>query len=208
MTENKEAGAESAAVEPSEDKIREILASRAPRRIDPEGWKIAAVLVPIFLKDGRWHVLLTRRTDKVEQHKGEISFPGGHRDPEDPDLVFTALREAEEEVGIPKEGVKVLGRLDDIITITGFRIRPFVGVIPYPFEVKPAEEEIAEVIVLPFHRFLAPDRFIRREIVREGQPYLVYYFYIDGYNVLGATGKILAQFLKLAMGFREPAPEK
>ncbi len=189
---------------PSEDEIRETLEKREPLRIEPGNLKIAAVLVPIFLKDGAWHVLLTRRTQKVEHHKGEISFPGGHRDEEDADLAGTALREAEEEVGIASSEVRVLGRLDDISTITGFRIRPFVGVIPYPFAARPAPAETAEIFTLPLSRFLAPDSYLRREFKRDGKPYPVYYFDIDGYNVWGATAKIMVQFLTLVMGFKEP----
>ena len=191
-------------VEPSEEEIKRTLEAREPLRLDPGNLKIAAVLVPIFPKEGAWHVLLTRRTQKVEHHKGEISFPGGHRDPEDADLVCTALREAEEEVGLPPAEVRVLGRLDDISTITGFRIRPFVGVIPHPFAARPAPAEIAEIFTLPLARFLAPDNFIRREFKRDGRPYPVYYFDIDGYNVWGATAKIMVQFLTLVVGFKEP----
>lgn len=190
--------------EPTKNEIREILNIRYSRRLDPEGLKVAAVLVPIFIKDGSWHVLLTRRTDKVEHHKGEISFPGGHRDPGDSDLGFTALREANEEVNIPIEEVEVLGRLDDIATITGFRIRPFVGVIPYPFDVRPAPAEIDEVIILPLSGFINPQRFVRQEMVRDGESYPVFFFEVDGYNVWGATAKILKQFLELTMDFKEP----
>jgi len=191
--------------EPGEDEIKRTLEARAPLRIEPGDLKIAAVLVPIFQKDGQWQVLLTRRTQKVEHHKGEISFPGGHRDPEDADLVSTALREAEEEVGLCSADVRVLGRLDDISTITGFRIRPFVGVIPYPFDARPAPAEIAEIFTLPLVRFFAPDNFIRREFKKDGKPYPVYYFDIDGYNVWGATAKIMVQFLTLVMDFKEPS---
>jgi 8-oxo-dGTP pyrophosphatase MutT (NUDIX family) len=190
--------------EPDKEEIREILEARNPRRIEPGGLKLAAVLAPIFKKDGKWHVLLTRRTNRVEHHKGEISFPGGHKDPEDPDLEYTALRETEEEVGIPPDRVTILGRLDDMTTITGFRIRPYVGVIPHPFEYRPAPDEIAEIIELPLHRFLEPDQFIKDEFTRDNMPYPVYYFNIDGYMVWGATAKMLKQFLELAYGFEEP----
>jgi 8-oxo-dGTP pyrophosphatase MutT (NUDIX family) len=150
-------------------------------------------------------VLLTRRTQKVKHHKGEISFPGGHKDPGDADLVETALREAEEEVGIAGSEVRVLGRLDDISTITGFRIRPFVGVIPYPFEARLDRRETAEVFTLPLYRFLEPDGFRLAEFTKDGVPYPVYYFSIDGYNVWGATAKIMVQFLELVMDFRDPS---
>lgn len=208
MAAGDKAGRTGVPAEPTETEIKQALEARGARRIDPEDFKIAAVLIPIFQMDGHWRVLLTRRSQNVEHHKGEISFPGGHRDPEDPDLLHTALREAEEEVGIPPTEVLVLGRLDDIITITGFRIRPFVGRIPYPFEINPSDDEISEVIVLPLFRFFEPDIFTRREFTRAGEIYPVYYFRIDEYNVWGATAKMLKQFLEIAMGYREPGAKE
>ena len=189
--------------EPDEKQIIKKLRTRFPLRLQPEGLKIAAVLVPLLMKDGFWQVLLTRRTNRVEHHKGEISFPGGHRDAEDTDLLATALREAREEVGIRRKDVKILGRLDDITTITGFRVRPFVGSIKYPFEMKICELEIDEVIVLPLHEFLEPENFMKRVISRAGQDYPVYFFTVRDYTVWGATAKILKQFLEITMGFKE-----
>ncbi len=204
MTKNNPDIEKDKTTEPTEDEIREILEKRNSRRIDPADLKLASVLVPIFKKDGVWNVLLTRRTEKVAHHKGEISFPGGHSEPDDPDHEFTALRETEEEVGIPPDKIEILGGLDDMTTLTGFRIRPFVGVIPFPFDFKPEPLEIDEIIILHLWRFKHPDRFIKRDYQKNGKPYPVYYFDIDGYNVWGATAKILKQFLTLTMGFEEP----
>jgi len=106
--------------------------------------------------DGHWRVLLTRRTRTVEHHKGEISFSRRPRDDDDPDLQFTALRESEEEVGIRPAGVEVLGRLDDIYTISNYRVRPFVGRIPYPFTPRVQPAEIDELIFLPWPVFSPP----------------------------------------------------
>lgn len=183
--------------QPAEDEIRAALENHSPRRIEPEGTRLAAVLVPIFQLEGKWHVLLTRRSQTVEHHKGEISFPGGHYEPEDPSYEYTALREAEEEVGIDPAGVRVLGRLDDHLTITDYRIRPFVGVIPYPFEVNPSDDEIDEVIVLPVSAFVTERCMTTRDFERNGVMIKVYFFDVNGYNVWGATAKILKKFLDL-----------
>ena len=188
--------------EPSQEEIRALLQRRRPREVDPGDLKLAAVLVPLFMKEGRWHVLLTRRTNTVEHHKGEISFPGGHRDPEDKDFLSTALRETEEEVGIPRESVRVLGRLDDYVTITGFRIRPFVGVIPYPFVTRVSPEEIAEVLLVPLKEFMLPGRMRTEEFTRNGSSFPVYFFSVEGQVVWGATARILKSFLELVYGFR------
>ncbi len=188
--------------EPEESEIKSALAAWEPRRIDPEGMKIAGVLIPILKKDGKWHVVLTRRTDKVEHHKGEISFPGGHYEEDDPDLEYTALRETEEEIGVPAGKVRVLGRLDDKITITGFRIRPYVGVIPYPIEFTPQEEEIAEILILPLSEFMKPENLTVQNWKKGSDDYPVYFYRIKGYTVWGATAKILKHFLEVGMGHK------
>src|SRR5262245_56549999 len=91
--------------------------------------KPAAVLVPFLEKEGETYLLFTRRTESVRDHKGQISFPGGARDPGDPSLRETALRETEEEIGVPRHAVEVLGELDDYVTVTNYMITPYVGII-------------------------------------------------------------------------------
>jgi 8-oxo-dGTP pyrophosphatase MutT (NUDIX family) len=191
--------------EPSPDDIRAALSSRVTRELPAAGCREAAVLIPLQLVDGRWQGLLTRRTRTVEHHKGEISFPGGRRDEADPDLRSTALRESEEEVGIPPTGVEVLGRLDDIYTISNYRIRPFVGRIPHPFTPRVQPAEIDELIILPLAGFLAPGCFAETVISRAGTPYSIYFFRVGGATVWGATGKIMKQFLEVGLDF-SPSP--
>jgi 8-oxo-dGTP pyrophosphatase MutT (NUDIX family) len=188
--------------EPTMDDIRSRLAAHQPRRLAPEGMRLAAVLVPLFVKDGQWWVLLTKRTQTVEHHKGEISFPGGHRDPEDLDFETTARRETREEIGVAENAINVLGRLDDILTITGFRIRPFVGVIPYPLTTTASPHEIAEIITLPIAGFLEPGRCSIKSFTRAGQSYPVYFFNVGGHTVWGATAKILKGFIELVFTAR------
>ena len=134
--------------------IRSFLAGYQPVRLSVDDTTPAAVLLLLYEKEGEPHIVLTRRTDYVEHHKGETSFPGGAFDAEDADLMTTALRETEEEIGVRPQDVEVLGRLDDIVTITDFLVSPFVGVLPsadYPFVAN--AHEVAELVEVP----AAPD---------------------------------------------------
>ncbi|MGC8603366.1 MAG: NUDIX hydrolase, partial [Desulfomonilaceae bacterium] len=114
-----------------------LLAARkrqSKKKLPVTGLINAAVLVPIFRKDANLHLLLTQRSEMVEHHKGEISFPGGKLDVSDPDLRSCALRETLEEIGILPQDVKIIAELDDFYTVaTNFHVVPFVGFIPYPY---------------------------------------------------------------------------
>lgn len=118
------------------------------------GLKPAAVLAPFYWDGREWRVLFTKRTDKVDSHKGQISFPGGARDPDDESYAQTALRETWEEIGVRTADVKLLGRLRPIVTITGYRVFPFVGIIPHPYEFKLAPFEVASLLELPLAQLL------------------------------------------------------
>lgn len=180
-------------------KARAALAAYSPLTIREPGTVPAAVLVPLYLKDGEVHVLFTERTHHVEHHKGQISFPGGARDPEDPDLMTTALRESYEEAGIRPEDVEVIGRLDDIITITNFLVTPYVGVLRcdsgYQFCAHP--HEVASLLEVPLPHLL-DWRNMELELRQwRGTPVLVPAFRWNGYRIWGATARILKQFLNL-----------
>src|SRR3989449_10807061 len=139
--------------------IRRRLADRPRRTLNDDGLRQAAVLIPLFLENGEPHVLFTRRTDTVQDHKGQISFPGGATDRDDPDAMTTALRETDEELGIPPDQVLVLGALDDVhATVSGFLITPFAGIIPHPFPLRVNAAEIAEVLTVPLRVFRDPCR--------------------------------------------------
>ncbi len=163
--------------------------------------KPSAVLVPLFAKDQQDHILFTRRTQKVEYHKGQISFPGGTKDAGDGDLLTTALRESLEEMGIHPQDVNILGALDDVVTSTGFVITPFVGAIPYPYPFSPFAEEIEEVLEVPVSGLVAGERVLQR-LSREGagKPGVMYEFEYNSQIIWGATAKIVAQFLRVALG--------
>jgi 8-oxo-dGTP pyrophosphatase MutT (NUDIX family) len=180
-----------------EEKIREILACRDKACIDQPGLVRAAVLIPLFKKNGEYHVLLTRRTDKVGTHKGQISFPGGKRD-EGEDLLSTALREAKEEMGIEEKDVRILGELDDMCTISSdFCIAPFVGLIPYPYPFRINRHEIEEIIEVPLSIFLDETKFREEVRSRNGELVSIYFYQHDEHTIWGATARILKQLMDL-----------
>jgi len=148
-------------------------------------------------KDGEYPVILTRRTQTVGSHKGQISFPGGRQDPgEDP--LSAALREAQEEMGIQKKDVRILGELDDMCTLSSdFCIAPFVGLIPYPYPFKISDQEIEEVIELPLADLLDETKFREEVQERNGQPLHVCFYEHGKHIVWGATARILKQLMDL-----------
>jgi 8-oxo-dGTP pyrophosphatase MutT (NUDIX family) len=179
------------------DQIQSILTSRQRRVIEHLPFSHAAVLVPLFQKDGDCHLLFTKRSEEVKYHKGEISFPGGVVDEEDRELIHTALREAREEIGLKESDVQIIGVLDDIVTITEFIVTPIVGFFPYPYPFKVSEVEIAELIEVPLASLLKKDCFSEREIFRGGEREIVYAYQYGKHIIWGATARILKQFLEL-----------
>jgi len=179
------------------DRVGNLLSSRQRRVIEHPPFSHAAVLVPLFQKDGDCHLLFTKRSEEVKYHKGEISFPGGVVDEEDRELIHTALREAREEIGLKESDVQIIGVLDDIVTITEFIVTPIVGLFPYPYPFKVSEVEIAELIEVPLASLLNEDSFSEREIFREDQKEIVYAYQYGKHIIWGATARILNQFLDL-----------
>ena len=156
--------------------------------------RCAAVLVPLLRVDGEWHLLYTRRTDRVESHKGQVSFPGGACDEGETSPEQTALREAEEEIGLRPEDVRVLGRLNSMATISSFRVTPVVGVISWPVVFRPAQAEVARVFTMPL-AWLA-DKSNRWEFNIFGRNHSVIFFHpYDGELLWGATARMTVEFL-------------
>jgi 8-oxo-dGTP pyrophosphatase MutT (NUDIX family) len=185
------------------NQIRTTLSSRQRKVIEHPSFARAAVLVPLFKKREECHILFTKRTDRVKYHKGEISFPGGVFDKEDLELERTALREADEEIGLKENDVHIIGILDDIVTITEFIVTPFVGHFSYPYPFKTSLIEIAEMIEVPLSSLLDEDCFSEREIIRGAGKEIVYAYQFENHVIWGATARILKQFLDL---IRSPAP--
>jgi 8-oxo-dGTP pyrophosphatase MutT (NUDIX family) len=164
----------------------------------------AAIVVPVVTRAEDEAVLFTKRADHLPDHPGQMAFPGGGREPEDGGLLGTALREANEEIGLDPKAVHIAGRLDDIRTITHYSVRPFVGRIP-DREYLPGDEEVAEVVRLPVSALTNPGNYEseHRDHPHYGEVRL-HFFYVDGYTVWGATARMLVQLLELATGWEMP----
>ena len=179
------------------DKIRRALSQRTKKTIVDDNFKPSGVLLPLFYKNDKCHILFTKRTEDVQHHKGQISFPGGAYDEGDETLMATALRECYEEVGIKSEDVEILGELDDVVTTTRFVISPFVGFIPYPYKFNMNANETDELIEVPIQALLDEKIYREELMIREGKPWPVYFYHYNSHIIWGATAGILKQFLDL-----------
>jgi 8-oxo-dGTP pyrophosphatase MutT (NUDIX family) len=158
--------------------------------------KCAAVLVPLLWEADKWHLLFTRRTERVESHKGQVSFPGGGCDEGETTPEATALRETEEELGIAANRIRILGRLTNMITISSFRVTPVVGVIPWPTVLRVGQDEVERVFTIPLP-WLADSRN-RWEFTMPGRKrFLIAYHPYDGELLWGATARMTVDFLKV-----------
>ncbi len=154
----------------------------------------AAVLLMFFERDGEPWLVFTKRTDSVKHHKGEISFPGGARDEDDSDLQSTAVRETVEELGLDRDDIRILGRLDEMPTfVTGYNVTPYIAVIPAQHAYRPSDAEIDEIIELPVEELA---RIGRKEMInRRGFTIETNVFDTRGHYIWGFTGAVLRLFL-------------
>ena len=179
------------------DEVRRALESYEPVRL-PELGRPAAVLVPLFERAGRAHVLLTKRTETLRNHAGQISFPGGGQELGDAHLAATALRETHEELGLSAEAVTIVGALDDCPTfVSNFVITPWVGVVPADYPYVPSTAEIAALIEAPLDAFLAPGVLRTEEHERSGSRFTLSFYEVAGHTVWGATARILTRLFEL-----------
>jgi len=167
----------------------------------------AAVLIPIFFKDNQAHLLFTKRTDYVEYHKGQISFPGGSRDEEDSNLKITALRETEEEVGIKKNDITILGQTDVFLTNTHFLVTPYVGFYNYPYPYNINDGEIAQLLEIPLAHFFKENIFEIKPYEKDGHKWRVHFYKYGNELVWGVTGFLLSNFLSIVFGFKRNISE-
>ncbi len=157
------------------------------------GQRRAGVLAPLFVRAGGLWVLLTRRTESVEKHRGQIAFPGGGEEDDDASLYQTALRETEEEIGVAAEDVRYLGALSPIVTVTDYYVEPFVGAIPYPYAFRLQETEIAGLVEVPIAALFAPGALEERELPGRDEPVLFYHH--EEQVIWGATARMLKELL-------------
>jgi 8-oxo-dGTP pyrophosphatase MutT (NUDIX family) len=180
------------------EKLRSVLAKRPVYRISDSKQRVSAVLVPLFLKDGQYYLLFIQRTERVREHKGQISFPGGAYERADKTLLNTALREAQEEIGLASGDVEVLGELDDMLTVsTNYIISPFVGLIPFPYNFELDKWETEELIEAPIAALQKKSCLSEETTITDGKEVIGYSFKYGDKVIWGATARILKQFLEL-----------
>jgi 8-oxo-dGTP pyrophosphatase MutT (NUDIX family) len=174
------------------ERLHARLVALHPQDLPPHTYRRAAVLIPVFRAREVPMLLLTKRAETVERHKGQIAFPGGGEEPDDEDLRATALRETHEEIGLPSEAVAVWGRLDEVETVvSGFAVTPFVGFIAWPVPLRPNPNEIAEILTVPLPVFLDPANLRTEQVQRDGRPYTLLFYDYPPHVIWGVTARII-----------------
>ena len=183
------------------ERIMNVLSSREAKDLTHLSYKLAAVLMPIQEREDGDHLVLTKRAEDLNHHRGQVAFPGGRVDPADADELGAALRESHEEIGIDPADVRILGRLDQVTAAYDFVVTPFIGVIPPQCEFRRNPIETAAVFSVPIAALLEPQRVtIADHLSSHGEP--VYHFYYEGWDIWGATARMIVQFLELIYDYR------
>jgi len=183
------------------EELERILAQREKRYINDEKRVPAAVLVPLYQKDGQYHIVFIKRTEKVKDHKGQISFPGGARDKDDQTLLHTAVRESREEIGVRPEDIEVIGELDDELTTTSnYTVTPFVAVIPCPYRFQKNVDEVADILEVPIEALMKNGRVNSNGENLNGESLESYIYDYNGNVIWGATARILKKLLDIIGG--------
>ncbi|MCU1230438.1 MAG: CoA pyrophosphatase [Acidobacteria bacterium] len=178
-------------------RLRELFAKRPAIEIDAPQVRRACVLIPILPSDRGWSLLFSRRSANLAAHSGQIAFPGGAVE-EGESLEEAVKREADEEVGIPRESVQLIGRLDDVITNSGFLVAPFAGIIHERVEYVLQESEVDEVFEVPLDELLVPEMPHVRYVTFRNKRYPVYSYPFGANDIWGLTGRIVKAFLDVA----------
>ncbi len=179
-------------------RLRHVLSLRQKRCIFATSRVPAAVLLPIYYKQGQYYILFTKRTETVKEHKGQICFPGGVYQEGDGTLVNTALRECAEEIGLMADEVEVLGELDDIATTaSGYIVSPSVGLISWPQTLKVDQRETEEIIEVPISALLDKGCLREETKIIDGEAVTLYFYHYQGRVIWGTTARILRQFLDI-----------
>jgi 8-oxo-dGTP pyrophosphatase MutT (NUDIX family) len=185
------------------EKLRSALATHVSYQITEEGLTRAAVLVPLFCKDGELHILLTRRSSSVRHHKNQVSFPGGVCDKEDCSLKDTALREAMEEIGLKRDDAEVLGQLDDVVTkSTRFVISPFIALIPFPYRFNVNGREIDQMLEVPISHIRDKTNSWTEYPIVDGVKRTSHYYRFQENVIWGATARVVDALMELVFAER------
>ena len=192
---------------PTPEALEALLGKAAPVTALPAQLMHAAVLLPLSLRGGGYHLTLTRRSYTLDYEPGVVCFPGGRFDASDPDLTHTALRETHEEIGVEPGDVRVLGCMEPYFTRFGFAIHPVVGLIPAGYPYRPSEAEVDEIIEVPLDHLYDPANIRSEGLVRpEGLVKRFTYVY-EGRIIFGATAQMLSRMLELiAEGMEKEVP--
>lgn len=182
--------------EPALERLRAILARRAAIEIDAPEHRRACVLIPLLRNGPEWSILFTRRAENMAAHSGQVAFPGGGLEAGET-LEQAATREAEEEVGIPQQQVELIGRLDDMITNSGFLVAPFVGIVHASVDYVMQESEVVEIFEVPIEALLDPRNPEVRYVAFRTRHYPAYFYLYGRYEIWGLTGRMLKGFLDL-----------
>jgi 8-oxo-dGTP pyrophosphatase MutT (NUDIX family) len=163
----------------------------------------AAVLIPFTKIDNRWHILFTRRNDNLPEHSGQVAFPGGRADPADSNPEETALRETYEEIGLNPRSVRVLGQMKSLLTITNYEVKPVVGSIPWPFQLRLARVEVSRVFTVPFEWLANPSNHeVQQRSLPAPHPSIpvIYFKPYDGEVLWGVSAYIMVNLLEILEG--------
>ena len=184
--------------------LRTRLSEPPSQRLPPTDDRQAAVLVPLYVDAGELWTVLTKRSDALPTHKGQIAFPGGGLEAGE-DAWQAALREANEEIGLDTQTVLRLGELDETATPSGFHIVPCVGAVPFPVQTTPNPAEIEEIFAVPISAFVNPSLVEDRTVSIDGQERLMRIYHIGGRQVWGLTARIVQNLLaRLGMEVAQP----
>jgi 8-oxo-dGTP pyrophosphatase MutT (NUDIX family) len=176
------------------DEIGNRLRNREKIKVEKNGAVPAAVLMLLLNKNNEAHVFLTKRTNKVKNHKGQVSFPGGAREKDDKSFLDTALRETYEETGIKPSDVEIIGEFDEMISVSDFHVHTFIGSIKYPYKYKISTDEIEKCFEAPLSIFFNKEYYKVEDYYFEGGDRKVYYYLYNGFEIWGMTASILTRF--------------
>jgi 8-oxo-dGTP pyrophosphatase MutT (NUDIX family) len=178
------------------ERLKQLLDGRQKRYISDTSRIPAAVMLPLYQREGQDYLVFIKRTEEVREHKGQISFPGGSREDVDVSLLDTAVRESCEEIGLSPADIEVLGELDDEVTTTSnYVVTPFVGKIPWPYDFVMNEVEVDEIIEVPLSELLADGCLQPDTEILNGRVVSSYAYHWQGRIIWGATARILNHFL-------------